>query len=409
MIAVLGSLDTKGAEFHYLVEAIHNRGHTTLVIDTSVLSEPPWKPEVSAAQVAEAGGADLARLRQQADRGQAMEIMALGAARLAHEFYTAGRIDGLIGMGGSGASSIFAAVVRALPIGFPKLLITTLASGDTRGIVGSKDPVLVPAVVDIAGLNRISRQTIAQAAGAICGMVETRQTLEEGDRPIIAASMLGNTTQAVDIARQVFEEAGYEVLVFHTIGQGGRTMESLIADGWISSVFDITTNELASELVGAPTSAGSDRLQAAGKAGLPMVIAPGCMDMSIFWSADTLPDRYRERLTHAWNPQTTLMRTTPEESAELGKQIAAAANTARGPVAVLLPLKGLSLLDVEGGPFWLPETDEALFAAIRTHLEPGVPLIELDLTINEPAFARRAAETLLELIAARIGQRKDAA
>ena len=399
IIAVLGALDTKGEEFSYLIDCIRRRGHSPFTVDTSVMEDPGFTPDIGAARVAQAGGAALEALRERADRGEALQVMARGAEGVITALFKDGRINGVIGMGGSGGTSVFAAGVRSLPVGFPKLLITTLASGDTSSIVGVKDLVLFPPVVDIAGLNRISRRILANAAGAICGMVEVQAQDSAADKPLIAATMLGNTTEAVDAARKIFENAGYEVLVFHAVGSGGRTMESLIADGLFEGVFDFTTTELASELAGSPMGAGPGRLKAAVEKGLPLVIVPGCTDFSIFRRPETIPEKYSKRHFYPWNPEATLMRTTPEESAILGRQIAKLANSACGPAAILLPLRGLSLLDVEGQPYWWPEADAALFTAIRAHLRPDIPLIEMDLQINDPAFARRAAETLLELMA----------
>lgn len=399
VIAVLGALDTKGEEFHYLIDCIRGHGHEPLVVDTSVIKDPSFTPDIRADRIAEGGGSRLEALRERADRGESMQVMALGAERVISALFKEGRIDGIIGMGGSGGTSVFAAAVRSLPVGFPKLIITTLASGNTRSIVGVKDLLLFPSVVDIAGLNRISRRILANAAGAICGMVEAQAGGSNDEKPLIAATMLGNTTEAVDAARQIFENAGYEVLVFHAIGSGGMTMESLILDGLFAGVFDFTLTELASELAGSPMGAGASRLQAAAGSGTPQVIVPGCTDFSIFRQPETIPERYARRHFYAWNPEATLMRTTPQECALLGAHIGQRANAACGPVAVLLPLRGLSLLDVEGQPFWWPVADAALFAAIRERLRPDIPLIEMDLQINDPAFARRAAETLLTLMA----------
>jgi len=399
-VAVLGALDTKGAEFAYLIKCIQARGHRILLIDTSILGDPGLQPDIPAEQIAAAGGQSLSMLRKRKARGPAMHVMARGAAKIVADLHAAGQFDAIIGMGGSGGTSIFAAAVRALPVGFPKVLVTTMASGDTHSIVGSKDLILVPAVVDIAGLNHISSRVIANAAHAICGMAEWSSNETTAGKPIVAISMLGNTTPAVDAARYLLEAAGYEVLVFHAIGSGGRTMESLIADGLVAGVLDLTTTELASELTGAPCSAGPDRLKAAGERGLPQVISVGCLDFSIFGRRETVPDRYRDRCFYAWNPETTLMRTTPEESARLGELIAQRANAARGPTAILLPLGGYSQVSMPGQPFWMPEADEALFAAIRAHLRPEVERIELDNDINDPHCAETAAQTLLRLMGA---------
>jgi uncharacterized protein (UPF0261 family) len=398
-IAVLGALDTKSAEFSYLIGRITERGHLALMIDTSVMKEPPFVPEISAKQVAAAGGASLQDLRTRGDRGAAVEVMARGAAKIVAGLHSGNKIFGIIGMGGSGATAVFATAVESLPLGFPKLLVTTLASGDTSGFVGAKDLALLPSVVDIAGLNRISRQVIANAAGAICGMVEEATDASEAaarvDREIIAATMLGNTTPAVNCAREILEKH-FEVLVFHAIGSGGRTMESLIADRMISGVFDITTTELAAELLGAPATAGPRRLRSAGEQAIPQVIAPGCMDLVIFMRRETVPERFVNRLLYSWSPEFTLMRTTPEECAALGQLLAERANSARGPLTVILPLRGLSALDAPGKDFWDPEADVALFDALRHHLNREIPLVEMDVHINDPEFARCAALRLLE-------------
>jgi len=399
-VAVLGALDTKGAEFAYLIQCIRTCGHQTLLIDTGILAESELSPDILAGQVAAAGGIPLSALREQKERGPAMHVMARGAAVIVANLYNAGRIDAIIGMGGSGGTSIFAAAVRDLPVGFPKLLVSTMASGDTRLIVGSKDLILVPSVVDIAGLNYISRRVIANAANAICGMVAGVFEEMTTSKPIVAISMLGNTTPTVDAARKVLEAEGYEVLVFHAVGSGGRAMESLIADELVAGVLDLTTTELASELTGSPFSAGPDRLMAAGQRGVPQVISVGCLDFSIFGRLETLPEKYRSRRLYAWNPETTLMRTTREESARLGEVIAQRANAACGPVIVLLPLGGSSQLDLPGQPFWMPEADEALFAAIRLHLRLEVERIEIDNDINHPHCAETAVQALLRLMGA---------
>ena len=397
-VAVLGALDTKGAEFAYMIDLLQVRKHVVFLIDVSILGESGLQPNIHAEQVAEAGGESLATLRDHHERGRAMQVMAHGAAKVVTALYEAGQIDAIIGMGGSGGTSVFAAAVRDLPVGFPKLLVSTLASGDTRSIVGTKDLILVPAVVDVAGLNRISRKVIANAANAVCGMVEGTVDEISTDRPIIAISMLGNTTPAAEAARSLLEAAGYEVLIFHAVGSGGRTMESLVMDGLVAGVLDLTTTELASELTGAPCTAGPERLTAAGRRAIPQLISVGCLDFSIFGRPEMIPEQYRNRMLYAWNPETTLMRTTLEESAQLGRLIALRANAAQGPVAVLLPLAGCSQVGVADQPFFNPQADEALFAAIRTNLKPEVELIEMDMQINDPRFAQQAARIMLNLM-----------
>ncbi|NCF65939.1 MAG: UPF0261 family protein [Chloroflexi bacterium] len=396
-IAVIGALDTKGQEFSFVKAAIEQRGHRTLVVNTGVVGKPLFEPDITAAQVAEAGGTSLADLRQQADRGTAIDVMTSGVAIIANELYSQGKIDGILGMGGSAGTVIATSAMRELPVGFPKAMVTTLAAGDTTSYVGIKDIVLIPSVVDVAGVNRISARIYANAVGAIVGMVETAVP-EIEERPLIAASMFGNTTELVDQCRAILDERGYETLVFHATGTGGRTMESLIADGYFAGVLDVTTTEWADELLGGVLSAGPERLDAAAKQGLPQVIAPGCVDMANFWAPDTIPDKYKDRKFYLWNPNISLMRTTPAENAQLGRILAEKANQSTGPVAFFLPQKGVSILDSPGGEFWWPEANEALFAAIKENVRDDIPVIELDNNINDEAFARAVTEQLLAFL-----------
>jgi uncharacterized protein (UPF0261 family) len=396
-IAIVAALDTKHAEAALIRNVIAATGVTPLVVDVGVLGEPGIPAAVSRAEVAAAGGENLAELVRSADKGRAMAAMTRGAAVVAARLHAEGNLDGIIGLGGTAGTTIASSAMRALPVGVPKLLVSTVASGDTRPYVGSKDIAMLYSVVDIAGINRLSGRILANAAGAIAGMVNTVAP-ELPERPVLAASMFGNTTACVDRARGALENSGYEVLVFHATGSGGQTMESLIADGFIDGVLDVTTTEWADQLCGGVFAAGPDRLDAAGAAGIPQVIAPGCLDMVNFGAPETVPDRYKDRLLYKWNPSVTLMRTTPAENAELGRIVAAKANAAKGPVAVLLPLGGVSQLDSPGGEFWSPEADGALFDAIRRDLRSDIQLIELENNVNDPAFADRAASTLLELI-----------
>jgi uncharacterized protein (UPF0261 family) len=350
--------------------------------------------------VATAGGEDLDVLVRDQDKGRAMAAMTRGAAIVATRLHAEGRLDGIIGLGGSAGTTIAGSAMRALPVGVPKLIVSTVASGDTRPYVGAKDIAMLYSVVDVAGINRLSGRILANAAAAVAGMVAAEPP-DLPERPLLAASMFGNTTACVDRARQGLEAAGYEVLVFHATGAGGQTMESLIADGFIEGVLDVTTTEWADELCGGIFNAGPTRLDAAGQAGIPQVIAPGCLDMVNFGGLESVPERHRERKLYPWNPNVTLMRTTPEENAALGRILAEKANAARGPVAVLLPLGGVSQLDSPGGDFWWPEADAALFAAIRDNLRPEVRLVELDANVNDPVFADRAASLLLEMLGQR--------
>ena len=399
-IALIGALDTKGHEFAFVKQAIEQRGHQTLVINTGVMEEPIFAPDITAQAVAEAGGASQAELRTQADRGKAIDVMAKGAAVVVKQLHDQGKIDGILGMGGSAGTAIGTAAMRALPIGVPKVMVSTLASGDVSVYVGTTDIVMMPSVVDVAGINRFSARIFANAVGAIVGMVETTPPPIEA-KPLLAASMFGNTTKLVDRCRELLEKQGYEVLVFHATGTGGRIMESLIAAGYINGVLDVTPTEWADELVGGVLGAGPTRLEAAAKQGVPQVIAPGCLDMVNFWARSTVPAQFESRLFYEWNPNVTLMRTTVDENAKLGEILAEKANQSTAPVAFFLPLKGVSVLDSPGGEFWQPEANAALFKAIKTHVRPDIQVYELDNNINDPAFAEAVVDKLLEFLQAK--------
>lgn len=399
-VVIVGALDTKGAEFGFVRDLVAGRGLETLVVDFGVMGTPAFPANITREEVAAAGGGDLAELRSGQHKDRAMEVMAAGLTAVVQRLATEHRVDGILGMGGSGGTSIATRAMRSLPVGVPKLMVSTVGGGDVSAFAGTKDITFMPSIVDVAGFNRVSRRIYANAAGAIAGMVETQLPAVSEERPLLAASMFGNTTEAVDRARGRLEAAGYEVLVFHATGSGGRTMESLIADGYVEGSLDITTTELADEVCGGVFSAGPERCLAASRAGIPAVLVPGCVDMANFFGMETVPERYRGRLLYQWNPNVTLLRTDAAENRRMGEMLAAAANAATAPVAVLLPLGGVSMLDSEGNAFWDPAADAACFDAIREHLEPGVRLIEVGANINDPAFADLAADTLMELLAA---------
>jgi uncharacterized protein (UPF0261 family) len=396
-IAVLGTLDTKGVEVGFLKAQIQARSCDTLVVDLSIQGLPAFEPDVTRYSVAQAAGEEIEVLAQSGDRGRAVSAMTRGAEKIIPELYAQGRIQALIGIGGSAGTTMATAAMRAVPLGVPKLMISTLAGGDVRAFVGLKDITMMPSIVDISGLNRISRQVIAQAAAAIAAMVQAEAPNAE-DKPLLVASMFGNTTRCVEAARAYLEQAGFEVLVFHATGTGGQTMESLIRDGYVTAVLDTTTTELADELAGGVMSAGPSRLEAAAQAGIPAVVAPGCLDMVNFWAPESIPAKYRDRLFHRHNPNVTLMRTTPAENRELGRRMAGKLNISKGPVAVYLPLRGISVISAPGQPFHWPEADQALFQAIKESLRPDIPLYEMDVNINDAAFAEAVAKGLLHLL-----------
>lgn len=401
IVLLLGALDTKGVEYAFVRDRLISSGVDVLVADTSVLDEPRGlQPNIPAERVAAAGGSNLASLRMGGDRGEAMSAMARGAAALVGELHAQGRIDGILGMGGTGGTSVVSAAMRELPVGFPKVLVSTAASGDTRPFLGTRDIVLIPSVVDVAGLNRISRLVLSEAAAAVAGMVLAEPVEAGANKPVVAVSMFGNTTPCVEACRKSLEAEGYEVLVFHCTGIGGRTMEDLVRDGLVTGVLDITTTEWADELCGGVFSAGSERLDAPGARGIPHVVVPGCLDMVNFGPRETVPDRYADRQLHVWNPSVTLMRTDPAENRRLGDIIGDKLNAARGPVAVLIPLRGVSILDSEGNEFWWPEADRALFDSLKATLRDDIPYKEVDANINDPAFSDAALAAFRTLMGA---------
>lgn len=394
-IAVIGTFDTKGEEFTFLRERIESSGQRTLMIDVGVLGSPSLKPDISQAEVAAAANEDLAALRERRDRGRSVTTMAMGAIGIVRRLYQEGAIHGVISLGGSAGTTIATAAMRALPYGFPKLMVSTLAAGDTRPYIETKDICMMPAVLDIAGLNRISRMILSNAAGAICGMVASERS-GFSEKPAIAATMFGVTTPCVTMARQALEESGYEVLVFHATGVGGQAMEQLIEEGAFQAVLDITTTELADELVGGVLSAGPHRLEAAGRKGIPQLVCPGAIDMVNFGPMETVPAKFSSRHLYRHNPSVTLMRTTPEECAEIGRVMASKLNRTTGPVTVLIPLQGVSAIDKPGEPFYSQEALNAYRDALKATLSSTIRLVEFDAHINDEKFARLAAELLLE-------------
>ena len=395
-IAILGTLDSKSEEHSFLAERIHEHGHKTVFIDVGTGDNPKVEPDYSKYDVAASIGLDLDALMQRHDRGECVVAMSEAAPAFLAKLVGDGKLDGVISLGGGGGTAIGTAAMRALPIGFPKLMVSTVASGNTAHYMGTKDIVMMPSIVDVSGLNRISRTIFTRAAGAISGMVEAKIDTE-GGKPLIVASMFGNTTTCVNEAKAVLEEAGYEVLVFHATGSGGKAMESLIESGMVSGVLDVTTTEWADEIVGATLSAGHTRMDAMAKAKVPAVVAPGCVDMANFGARETVPTEFEGRTFYIHNPQVTLMRTNAEECTEIGKIIAAKANANSAPVAILNPLKAVSEINGEGQAFYDPEADKALFEAIRSKAK--VEVVDLDEPINSPTFAKTCAEKLLELIA----------
>jgi uncharacterized protein (UPF0261 family) len=391
-VLLVGTLDTKGDELGFVAARLRDAGVDVLVVDAGTGGPPVGlEPDVSAAELAAEVGASLDALT---DRGAAVGTMADAAAALARRLHAEGRVDGVLGAGGSGNTAIATAAMRALPVGVPKLMVSTMAAGDTRDYVGGVDVALMASVTDVAGLNSISARILANAAAAMAGMVGAPAVELGEQRPLIGATMFGVTTPCVTRAREALEARGYEVLVFHATGTGGRAMEALVDAGFLAGVLDATTTELCDDLVGGVLSAGPDRLEAAGRAGVPQVVSLGALDMVNFGARDSVPPAFEGRNLYVHNPSVTLMRTTREECAELGRRIAAKLSAADGPVALFVPLRGVSMIDAPGQPFHDEDADAALFEALRSGVGSNVELIEMECNVNDDAFADAMVEKL---------------
>lgn len=397
-VVLLGTLDTKGVEYDYVRTRVQAQGCSVILIDAGVRGTPMTTPDITREQVASAAGADVNRLASAGDRNAAVEAMAQGAELLILDLFRKGQLQGILGLGGAGGSVLATQAMRALPVGVPKLMVSTLASGDTRPYIGQTDITMMYSVVDISGINRISERILSNAAAAIAGMAHAYAefTPQTASKPLIGATMFGVTTPCVTEARQALEARGYEVIVFHATGSGGRSMENLIEGGYFAGILDVTTTELADELVGGVLSAGPTRLEAAAKHGLPQVVSLGALDMVNFGPMDSVPTKFKDRRFHIHNSTVTLMRTTSEENAKLGRIIADKLNAATGPVAVFIPLRGISMIDVEGKSFYDPEADRALIDNLKANLRPDIEVVEMDMEINDPRFAQAMAAKLDE-------------
>ena len=398
-VVILGTFDTKGVEFKFIKDIIEGEGVKTIAVNAGVKGKPFFEPDIGNEEVARAGGMALDALIEKNDRGQAVDVMMKGAAAIVSKLFQEGRVAGIISLGGSAGTTIGSHVMQALPVGMPKVMVSTVASGDTRPYVGVKDVTMMYSVIDISGINVLSSQILANAAYAVAGMAKGKVPEIEGGKTLLAATMFGVTTPCVSTARQYLEDNGYEVLVFHATGTGGKAMESLIEAGFIKGVLDATTTEWCDELVGGVFNAGPERLDAAAKMGIPQVVSTGALDMVNFGAMETVPEKFKGRNLYKHNATVTLMRTTVEECAELGRIIAGKLNKAQKNAALFLPLKGVSLIDVEGQPFYGPEEDKALFNALKENVSnPAVEIIEMDTDINDEAFALAMAKKLIEMM-----------
>lgn len=396
-ILIIGTFDTKVEELNFIRDQIFSRNQKIRTLDTGILQPSPPIVDISNERVAAAGGKSLQELVHQRDRGQAVAVMARGAAKVTRELFDKGEILGIISLGGGSGTVIGTSAMRTVPVGIPKVMVSSMASGNVRPYVGTSDITMMYSVVDISGLNRISKQILRNAAAAVCGMVEGREESVSPDRPLIATTMFGVTTPCVTEAKKILEEKGFEVLVFHANGPGGMAMEQLIGEGQIQAVLDITTTELPDELLGGKGSAGPHRLEKAGEMGIPQVVVPGAMDM-VNYFPDAIPPQFRDRLIYQHNPATSLMRTSVKENRQLGEIMARKLSRATGPTVVYIPLGGVSAIDAPGQPFYDPEADRAFVEALKRNLPSRILVIEKALHINDPSFARELAQALLKLL-----------
>ncbi len=407
-VVVIGTFDTKGVVYNFLIGLLQQKGMEVITVNTGVLEHEALFPvQVPAEKVAAAGGTTLAELRSDQDRGKAVAAMSAGARQIIDELFGREPFDAIIGMGGTAGTNIVTSAMLGLPYGLPKICLSTVASGNVAPYVGISDIMMLPSLTDISGINSLSELYIGHAAGALAGMLATTRHATK-DKPVIGASMFGNTTACVNNCREQLSAKGFEVLVFHATGTGGRVMEKLTQDGLIQGVLDITTTEWADTICGGVFDAGPERLDAPGKKNLPHLITPGCIDMCNFGAPASVPGQYKDRLFYQWNPNVTLMRTTREENKRMGEIFADKANAAKRTTAFIIPLQGFSILDSvndrgEAQPFWDPAADKAFIEGLKSKLDPSVEVAEVDANINDPLFADRAVE-LFSVLYRRITQ-----
>lgn len=398
-ILCIGTLDTKGAEVRYVKELIEGRGHTALIMDISSLGKPSFKPDITAEEIARAAGSTMQEVRAFEEVGPAVEVMSSGAITIIKELHRSGRLQGVISIGGGTGSAVASAAMRELPIGFPKFLLSTqkIVQAGIMGYVGSKDIAVMPSIVDISGLNRLTRQALSNAVGAIVGMVESPEP-ESEEKPLVFMTMLGATSSCGLKVRSFLEDAGFEVVVFHTIGVGGQTFEEAVKTYPVKGVVELSLNEIGNELFGGLASAGPNRLEAAGKKGIPQVITVSAIGFINFLGPDTVPDRYKDRKTHFHNPQSTAPRLNAEELKLIGETVAKKLNLAIGPVKVLVPLRGSCSLEYEGSTFHNPVADQAFLTSLKSSLKGTIEVKEMDAHISSDKFARTVADEFLDML-----------
>ncbi len=401
-VVILGSMDTKGEEYGFIKGHIEKLGARTTVIDVGVIGPPVLAPDVDRREVIAAAGEDFDRLAAGGPTREAISpLMAKGATAVIKRLISEDKAHGLISCGGTQGSTLAALVMQELPVGFPKLLVSTMASGNTSNLVGIKDVTMMFSVADIMGLNRVTRKILARAAGAIFGMTQIGEERGEKERPLIAITTVGITTPGAMKAKEVLNGAGFDSIVFHAVGTGGRAMESLMREGMVDGVLDLATIEVVQELLGGYLAGSPDRLTVAGSIGIPQVICPGAVSCNTFGPPETIPERFRGRQFVRHSALYTNVRTSAEELIELARIQAARVNPSRGPVEWYVPMKGFCSYSVEGGPLHNPAADRAYLETLKRLLRPDIPVNVRELDINDPVFAVEVAERVAALVEAR--------
>ena len=397
-IVVLATLDTKGKEARYLREQIELFGDKALIVDTGVVGKPAAEADVTREEVAEAGGKSLKEILKNPNREIAAPLMADGATSIVKKLESEGRIHGIVAMGGTQGTTLSTKVMRALPYGFPKVMVSTMASGNVGPWVDIKDITMMFSVTDILGLNLVSRKILANAAGAVCGMANVKVQMQHGDKPLVAVTTVGITTQGAMKAIEVLEQAGYETIVFHAIGPGGRAMEQMMNEGIIGAVLDYSTIEVSNEMFHALLAGGKDRLTTAGKLGLPQVICPGAIEVLVFNEPETVPAPFNERTLIRHSPQITDVRLNSAEMADVGREVARRLQHTSRNAVYMIPTAGYDSYAVEGMGFYDPAADSMFVKELRANLPKSIPVLERNTHIDDPAFATEAAHKLIALM-----------
>ncbi len=400
-IVILATLDTKGQEAEFLRQQIAKFGDTALVVDTGVVGQPATRAHVTRAEVAAAGGTPLPELLEHPSRETAAPVMAAGATRIVTRLAAEGKVHGIVAMGGTQGTTLSTTVMRALPYGFPKVMVSTMASGNVAPWVDIKDITMMFSVTDILGLNPVSRKILANAAGAVCGMAAVEVEMAPGHRPLVGVTTVGITTQGAMQAIKVLEDAGYETIVFHAIGPGGRAMEQLMKEGVIGAVLDYSTIEVSNEMHHALLAGGPERLTTAGKLGLPQVLCPGAIEVLVYNEPETVPPPFNTRTLIRHSPKITDVRLDAPEMDAVGKEVARRLQHTTHEAVFLIPTAGYDSYAVEGMGFYDPAADAAFVAALKANLPANIRVVERPTHIEDPAFASEAAQTLIALIEAR--------